>query len=456
MKQSWRNSIASFVAGFDYFSLGSSFVLYYVLTYGLLPFLTYVHAPLDLVRYIVVTQAYASYWRPVGYLLLGLFAFLAGYIASRRMRRVSQCAAVFRMAWREENVPTIFFSVFVASVAVKAIQIFYDGYFHLDRDPVFAHNPFYSLIGLFNWLGLIALAIAFTYYFSLLRKNDPRYKTWQMIAWGVFMVEFLYGFFSKSGGAAATPILVYLIIKHYLVGRSYRRVAIAAVFILFVLVPVLNLYKMPGNLFTAHPAFREAKTTTVLAGVRGGHRYSAKAAAVRQYVFDSSFGRIDQSRIVFGIFDRVHNFWYGKSLVKFFVSLGPPRFLWKDKPMIQTDGNELGREIGVLAPSDFGTVISATMIGDWYLNFGLAGIILGMFLVGVLLRVMNDALVGQGAVSLSGVMMYGVVWLQVVTGIENWIAPVYAGLVKLLVILFVIHFLLVTPFPKGIFRWRRA
>lgn len=63
-----------------------------------------------------------------------------------------------------------------------------------------------------------------------------------------------------------------------------------------------------------------------------------------------------------------------------------PRFLWPNKPSINY--NEIGREIGLLDPNDYSTSIGLTFIGGLIMDSGTFGVIAGMFLLGILVRIM--------------------------------------------------------------------
>ena len=74
------------------------------------------------------------------------------------------------------------------------------------------------------------------------------------------------------------------------------------------------------------------------------------------------------------------------------------------------------------------------------MNFGVWGIIFGMLFFGSLYRFIFDLFIRKSDNSLSGAVIYAIFWIQIIKGTEDWIAPVWAGLVKLFVILLVIHF----------------
>ncbi|HXP66438.1 MAG TPA: O-antigen polysaccharide polymerase Wzy [Steroidobacteraceae bacterium] len=80
-----------------------------------------------------------------------------------------------------------------------------------------------------------------------------------------------------------------------------------------------------------------------------------------------------------------HPFQHGYTLSPI-VTAFIPRLLWSDKPSIQT-GQILNREFHISEDPD--TYISPSHLGELYWNFGWAGVIAGMSLIGVLLGVLG-------------------------------------------------------------------
>ena len=81
-------------------------------------------------------------------------------------------------------------------------------------------------------------------------------------------------------------------------------------------------------------------------------------------------------------------YWEGatyRSLVGSFV----PRFLWPDKP-VKALGQAFGHRYQYLAESDHQTSINLPVIVEFYINYSTPGVFIGMFVLGVLLRVVEE------------------------------------------------------------------
>lgn len=425
-------TLKQWLKNWDYFELGNSFFIYYLLIFGGLPLAVLLRLPSKYVEYFIGQSVPIFNAKIFVYLFIGISCFFLGYKfltshISTYVGGAERISRIFKKEWTFGRTLRVFGAVFLVNFIVKAARVFGGGYFHLTKSQSFTGSPFYSLIGLLDWLGPAALAIAFGYYFEMLKIGDSRYKTWRRIAWMVFVFEFIYGFFSGSKFYAIIPIITYLIVRHYAYKRSFKRVVIAGFLAFFVLMPFLNFYNTPSVFLS--PSY--------------SYDGEVEFENIEKFAVDSSFGRFNQSKSIFNIFEKTDKFLYGKSLMNFFVSLGPPRFIWKNKPVINASGNEFGRKYGIILPDDFGTNVGPTIIGDLYLNFGVWGIALGMLFFGALLRFIFDVLIRYSGASLSGIMIYSVFWTQIIKGTEDWLAPVWAGLVKIFVILLVIHFFLV-------------
>ena len=88
-------------------------------------------------------------------------------------------------------------------------------------------------------------------------------------------------------------------------------------------------------------------------------------------------------------------YWGGETYTFLFASV-IPRFLWPEKPEAGF-GNEFGRRYGFLNSPDYDTTINVPWLTEFYMNFGAAGVIAGMALVGVGFRFLTQKLSNPSA-----------------------------------------------------------
>ena len=78
-------------------------------------------------------------------------------------------------------------------------------------------------------------------------------------------------------------------------------------------------------------------------------------------------------------------FWKGYSY-KILLSKIIPRLLWKDKPS-DTLGNDFGHRYKILNSEDQGTSWNMPVLNEFYVNYGLVGVLIGMLILGIILRI---------------------------------------------------------------------
>lgn len=283
----------------------------------------------------------------------------------------------------------------------------------------------------------VALAIAFIAYFHFKKIGDKRYKIWRYIAWVSLVLGIVYAVPSCGRMEAITPIIIYLIIRWYVFERSFLNILLGAGAILIFIFPVGNACRHSVVVATGYNITLETARESVPSVVLSSGRFVA----------ESFLSRINQSVVLSAIINSPERLEYGSSFKEIFLVFSPPRFLWKDKPeSINAKGNEFGHRLGLLYENNFNTSVGPTNVGDWYMNFGLWGIALGMFFMGMLYRIIYEFLINRPDVSLSGIMIYAILWINIIKGMEDWVAPVWAGIIKLLIIIFAIHLFLIGKF----------
>ena len=121
----------------------------------------------------------------------------------------------------------------------------------------------------------------------------------------------------------------------------------------------------------------------------------------------------------------------GETLGNLFIGTFIPRFIWPEKPKIYFS-DTFARDYWGLPPY-IHAAIAVSQIGELYLNYGLVGVLLGMFCLGVLYRILYVYLVMQQSSSL-GAFLYIFVFSSVIF-IDRELAVVYGTLIKRMVVL---------------------
>jgi len=124
---------------------------------------------------------------------------------------------------------------------------------------------------------------------------------------------------------------------------------------------------------------------------------------------------------------------YGETLALLPIGLFVPRIVWPDKPNI-TIGREFGVTFQLVNAVDETTQISPTITGELYWNYDIPGVVIGMFLLGGVMRVFYErygAGIGFDPLRRAAYMAL----LPTVIHFEGNVAPLIGGLVKSLLIL---------------------
>jgi hypothetical protein len=103
-----------------------------------------------------------------------------------------------------------------------------------------------------------------------------------------------------------------------------------------------------------------------------------------------------------------------------------PRVLWPDKPTKEL-GQAFGHRYGYIGANDLGTAINLPFLVEFYANFGIAGVILGMCLIGLIYYALQRAVNSPGQDTLHSLV--GVVILVPLINIESDFSLGFGGLI---------------------------
>lgn len=404
----------------DIFDPTTSTVVYYLTAY-LFPLAVFLRIPTKYFDFAIAA------WNPVVLILLtaGLAALLLGSFSAAHspFAKGGRVRRFVARPWDNTRRNVIYVGAIAIALSFALVWIWGGSYLHVGPQGLGKIGMrLYSLVSSLQWLFVVtSLVLAFERHFSNIAARSSETRKSGMVAWGLLGMAVAYGLFSASRYAALFPCFIYMLVRHYR-WRKYRVTELASIALLGAIVmSLINVYKEPNIWMRSYLPNNSSRTV-----------------AAAQYLVDNSLGRLSPYPVLQKVFESRERY-RGETLKGFFVSVGVPRILWESKPVVSPDGNAFGHRLGIIDPKDSRTTVTPTTIGDLYLNFGIWGMLAGMYVLGYLLRTIAIVCSPRGPSGPLGLLAYTVVWLQLVKGMEDWIAPVYAGTFKMLVILLLLH-----------------
>jgi hypothetical protein len=184
--------------------------------------------------------------------------------------------------------------------------------------------------------------------------------------------------FSNFGGKALAitllgmPAIAFYEVKRRLPVKSLVVVGLIAIFVIF---PLYNTFRTTDR---SLDTMRRLDHTVDVARSWNSDRFldASLFSFLQRMTIVTSLAAIisDTPRWV--------DYRYGETLVLAPMALLIPRFLWRDKPNISI-GKEFGATFRMTHALDLETEVAPSMVGDFYWNFAIPGVIVGMLLLGM-------------------------------------------------------------------------
>ena len=353
------------------------------------------------------------------YAFLGFSTFLFGYYSGTN-RRLAKALPRIPNAWDvsiARKLSLVFVLIGFAAFAWTVLRFGgISGYLSNKAQTLTEAGQGYQL------LGVSLISIAFALRLALLRTFWSNVATYLV----VFPSLLVIGLASGSKGAFLSPLLAWIVVSHYL--RSRVRVSTIGALVLFtiLLLPAFNLYRQIPDLLATSPDTIEAPADD-----------AAVEFVIRHGM--SRFYGIDSLAIIIRDTPEAMDFQLGRTIYPLFVAW-IPRQIWEDKPIISF--GKIFAE-NYLGASFSGTGISGspTLLGEAYLNWHVAGMLLVTFLAGAVVRTLYVWLIIENFSPLS-VFVYSQIFLYLFTfweaSIAGLLAERLAGLVILLLVVLLV------------------
>jgi hypothetical protein len=237
-------------------------------------------------------------------------------------------------------------------------------------------------------------------------------------------------YFTLGGKGLAVTILGMPAIAYYEVKRKLPWKSVVAIVLLFVFIifPIYNTFR---------DVDRHLKVTSrVDRAVEVARKWNTE-----KYLDASVFAFLKRVAIVTSVAAIVSDtgrwvdYRYGETLLLAPIALLIPRFLWPNKPNIAI-GQEFGETFRLTSTVDRETYIACSVVGDFYWNFSLVGVVVGMWLLGMGYRWYYQRYgAGTGFDPIRRSIYFTL--LPTALAIEGNVAMLVGGVVKVLVILIV-------------------
>ncbi len=332
--------------------------------------------------------------------------------------------------------------IYAVSLAVKFYLLSHQLYSYLGSNHAYYQNlASMQVLNTIAGIGTYALVIA-----CMEKYLNPRDRKWKVLFWAIFTSECSWGLISGMKGALLENLILLAMISSLIQRRFRKAWVIAAVLGAVVLYPVSNAYR--GLLRGGQGA---VAVTNFVGAAKVGQR------AIEQATREAAG---PGAELLSGFRDTVSRLDLLQS-VGLILSLGPrakdllgserwwmlpfypfvPRFLWRSKPIL-IEGGLFSVALGIGAS---GTMISSTAVtypGDCYARGGLAGILFGMFVLGIVAQWLTNTIVGP--IDRRRLFVYAAIFLTFID-MEIDYFSFWSGFLKAFVILSITAWLVYGP-----------
>ncbi len=383
----------------------------------------------------------------LAYVLLGMMAFWGGCQAARGKR----VGLMFSGRSQEDTAsPSREQGMILSTVALYAVG--FGTKFFLLRSHLYSYtgsNEKYNanlaamqVVNTISIFGTFALVVA-----TIERYRKLSNSRWKVLFWAIFSSEILWGAVSGMKGTLLVNFLVVALASSVIQRKLNLRWLVLPFVVLVLIYPISDAYRavLTGRGAQEVTSFQEAgragqiafRDATQSAAGRGGLWHVGQTRTAARFDLLTSVAQV----LVLGpraSLVRGHTAWWMIPIYPFI-----PRFIWRTKPIL-----DKGAWFTVALNGSFGTAATAgsstaiTYPGDLYLEFGLLGIPIGMFVLGVVVQLITNRL--SGPVEPRDLFLYACVFLFGFP-LEADVFAVWASLIKLLAILFVLSRLIYGP-----------
>jgi hypothetical protein len=274
-------------------------------------------------------------------------------------------------------------------------------------------------------LSLIAIGILF-----ILQLQGRLDKLGKILLWLVFLPCLLVVRLSTGLLFEVISVLIFLFLIYWCFQKKIPWKAVIATILL--IIPFLAVRAefrriSWGGIYREKTAIEKSILFIKLA-------FDKKESYLEHLTFEPRIAQITTFAHVVDVTPETVPYWGGKTYLT--LLWAPiPRLIVPWKPT-KTLGQDFGHRYGILDPSDYTTSCNLPQLVEMYANFGIIGVIIGMFLVGIIYRGLYELVchsrAGEGAYLIGSVVFTGL------ANIESDFSLVFGNLIYHIILLVLI------------------
>jgi hypothetical protein len=343
---------------------------------------------------------------------LGLGLILFGYHWPGR-HAVAKVVPKFEMRWHDKNAVQLMALVFMA-IGLVTFLLFY---------VIKLPNTVQAYLGLpgdFFFLAMITL-------FVMQLAGDLSY-TLKVVLWGVLVPVRIFLGMAQGQLGLGMLIVMALVITYATVRRRIPWAVFIVGFGAFVLLQPVKVGLRQSVWVNGEMSTEVAQSDKASALIESTERGWAvlQTFDIRDVV-DLATVRLTDILVLATVVQQTPRdvpYWAGSSYYRLLYVV-IPRILDPEKPDIM-EGNVLGHQYEMIGVDNYTTSINLAQVTEFYGNFGIPGVIVGCFLLGIIYRAINDSFIHEKCGL--GAIVAGIYLLTHLVDIENAAAVVFGGL----------------------------
>lgn len=359
----------------------------------------------------------ALFYANVGYIFL-----LIGFISTKKMAILKFIPNIKVNIHREKNIPLLLIVMFILGILAEIFS---------GRVALILKAVFY----IFSFFPRISMCLLFLYF---LQKRLNIFYTLML-----FVIIIPYIFIKDFESGLLGGIIFDITSLLYIYWYVFRKIPYLAISLFVILFLPFNYTKSEYRLYTWYGPYARANTFEKI-GIHINllsEKFKTENILVFINGWEALIKRLDllsQFSKCIDLTPEVIPFWKGYSL-RTLLTAPIPRFVMPWKP-VENMGQEFGHRYGFLHPTDFWTSINLPILIELYINWGLIGIIIGMFIIGFLYRclykLINYENLDRYVASISIVIFY------VIQNISSNISLLFGNLIEYIIVLYLIFLIL--------------